>query len=73
MNIENIFTYHAPHGDQGERYSYLRLCAKKMAQDILDKCPESDERTLAIRKLQECIMYANAAIAINESDNEIMR
>jgi hypothetical protein len=32
---------------------------------ILEKCPRSAERTLAIRKLQEARMWANAAIVFD--------
>ena len=66
IDIDNIFTYHPPKNDQPERYEILRNEAKKLAHLINDKCPDSAEKTIAIRKLQECIMNANASIAINE-------
>jgi len=65
-HIERIFTYHTPKGDQAERYVALRDKAKELAHMIDQKCLESREKSLAITKLQECIMMANAAIAINE-------
>lgn len=37
--------------------------AREMYEIILGHCPPSAERTLAIRKLQEARMWANAAIA----------
>ena len=64
--IDNIFTYHAPKGDQQDRYISLREEAWELASLINKACPESREKSLAITKLQECIMFANAAIAINE-------
>jgi hypothetical protein len=36
-----------------------------MYQQILQCCPRSAERTLAIRKLQEARMWANAAIVFD--------
>ena len=33
---------------------------------IQGECPESREKSLAFTKLEECIMWANAAIARNE-------
>lgn len=72
--IENWFTYHPPRpgavdgngklgpGDQ-ERYQLLRLKAKELALIIIECTPASADQTTAIRKLRECIMTANAAIA----------
>ena len=64
--IENNFTYHAPKGDQEERYSILRLEAKNLAFCIEAHCPNSREKSLAMTKLEEAAMWANAAIARNE-------
>lgn len=65
--IENIFTYHAPFGDQASCYEELRDLAKKLALYINDNCPESREKALAITNLQQTTMWANASIAINET------
>ena len=67
IDVERIFTYHPPKGDQAERYVLLRDAAKGLALLIRGSTPISPEQTLAIRKLQECVMFANAAIAINEA------
>lgn len=64
--IENTFTYHTPFGDQPQRYEALRNMAKMLATLIQGSCPESREKSLAITSLQQAIMWANAAIAINE-------
>jgi len=64
--LENIFTYHAPKGDQQERYELLRAEAKKLAYLICFKCPLSREKTIALSKLEEAIFWANASIARNE-------
>ncbi len=64
--IENIFTFHPVYGDQRERYEYLRLQAKRLAFAFLEFTPKSREQSLAITSLQEAVMWANAAIAINE-------
>jgi hypothetical protein len=65
--IENIFTYHAPDVFQAERYEKIREEGRRLAVTLLRLCPESAERTKAIRNLQQTIMWANASIAINES------
>ncbi len=66
MNIEKNFTYHPPKGDQPERYVRIREQAKDFAAAIESMCPSSRERSLAFTKLEECVMWANAAIARNE-------
>jgi hypothetical protein len=64
--IENTFTYHAPKGNQQERYILIRDMAKKLAEVINVNCPESREKSLALTSVQQTSMWANAAIAINE-------
>lgn len=44
-------------------YRATAQAARVMYDTILGHCPESAERTLAVRKLQEARMWANAAIA----------
>lgn len=64
--IENAFVYHAPKEGQPEKYTTLRTMAKELALKIDALCPESREQSLALTKLEEAIMWANAAIARNE-------
>lgn len=66
LDINRLFTYHPPQGDQGLRYQELRTAAKAYAEKIVALTPESAEQTLAIRAVQQAAMLANAAIAINE-------
>jgi hypothetical protein len=64
--LENNFTYHPPKGDQQERYVRLRDEAKGLAGTILDLCPDSRERSVALTNLEQAVMWANASIARNE-------
>ena len=64
--LDNVYTYHAPKGDQQERYEMLRTMAKKMANTVLNLTPKSREQSLALTKLEEATMWANASIARNE-------
>jgi len=64
--IESAFTYHAPKGDQPERYVRLRAGGKALAQFIVAATPASREQSIALTKLEEAIMWANASIARNE-------
>jgi hypothetical protein len=64
--IDDLFTYHAPHSDQPERYTALREKARELALMIQAMCPDSREKSLAITQLQSTVMWANASIAIHE-------
>lgn len=64
--IQKNFTYHAPKANQPERYTEIRDQAKELAILIEQSCPESRERSLAMTKLEESVMWANASIARNE-------
>ncbi|MDL2317782.1 hypothetical protein LJC74_01635 [Eubacteriales bacterium OttesenSCG-928-A19] len=64
--IEKAFTCHPPKDGQPERYTALRNQAKVLAMAIDAECPNSREKSLALTKLEEAVMWANAAIARNE-------
>ena len=64
--IQHRFTYHQPHGDQPRRYITLRGQGKALAELIDTLVPDSREKSLALTKLEEAIMWANAGIARNE-------
>jgi hypothetical protein len=66
FDVRNVFVYHAPKGDQADRYVKIREAAKTLAFTIQECAPESAEQTLALRDVQRAVMMANAAIAINE-------
>ena len=63
--IENwfTFTYHAPEGDDVERYGRIREAGKAFALVVLQSTPDSADQSAAIRKIREAVMTANAAIA----------
>lgn len=65
-DLENRYVYHAPKGDQQERYILLRGTAKLLAKTIMECTPKSRDQSIALTKLEECVMRANAAIAVNE-------
>jgi hypothetical protein len=66
LDIERTFTYHAPKGDQPARYVELQSRARQMALAIIEWCPESREKSIALTKLEEVSMWANKSIAVNE-------
>lgn len=60
----NRFTYHPPQSDDIEAaYRSTRNACHAAAVVFVTVCPESRELSLAIRKLEEAVMWANAGIA----------
>lgn len=66
IQIEKAFTYHAPKEGQNLKYGMIRKDAKSLAYLIDELAPSSREKALALTKLEEAVMWANAAIARNE-------
>lgn len=63
--IEKAFRYHAPKDGQAELYIQIRTKAKEYAYLIDKLVPDSREKSLAMTKLEEAVMWANAGIARN--------
>lgn len=63
QEIENWFEYHSPDAAQQAAYVAIRAKAKELAYVIINNTPPSADQTVAIRKLREAIMTANASIA----------
>jgi hypothetical protein len=64
-DVEKVFTYHAPKDGQPAQYEFIRNQAKQFATTFLKLAPPSRERSLALTKLEEAVMWINAAIARN--------
>lgn len=63
--LANLFTYHAPNEKQQEQYREIRTAALQFASVLVENTPPSADQTAAIRLLRECVMTANAAIALD--------
>ena len=63
--IENNFMYHSPKDGQAEKYEEVRAKGQELAYLIDGICPNSREKSLAMTKLEESVMWANASIARN--------
>lgn len=70
MDLDNVFTYHPPFGNQAERYEALRNSARNFAWTVQNFTPESREQSVALTNIQQAVMWANAAIAINETEKK---
>jgi hypothetical protein len=65
-DLVKLFTYHAPHDDQPERYIRIRTAALEFARVMVANTQPCADQTAALRKLRECVMTANASIALEE-------
>ena len=61
--LNNWFSYHPPIDDQAQRYEQIRAAGKAFAEKLVELCPPSADRTVAIRKIREAVYSANASIA----------
>ena len=61
--LQNRFTYHAPTEDQKSIYEGIRKMGLVLASMIDDLCPDSREKSLALTKVDEAVMWSNAAVA----------
>lgn len=60
---DDLFTYHPPTPEQAEKYRRINEAAKAFFKVIHAECPESPDRTVAVRLVREARMTANASIA----------
>ena len=66
-DIENRFDYHAPRDNSVMRaHGFIRENCKRLALQFNSDLPDSREKALAMTKLEEAMMWANAAIARNQ-------
>jgi len=61
--LEARFTYHPPNEEQRVVFVEIRERAIEFATFIDQACPESREQSLAMTKLEECVMWANAGVS----------
>lgn len=64
--IDNNYKYHEPTEEKAALYEKIRKEAKRLCTILNKSCPESREKSLALTKLEEVVMWANASIARDE-------
>lgn len=63
--IDDVFDYHQPTENQVQRITALRVAAKRFALALYENCPQSADRTSALRHLRLAMMEGNASIVLN--------
>ncbi len=66
VELDNMFSYHAPMGNQVDRYGVIRAQGRQLARVILAYSRDSEERRQALFAVRAAVMWANAGIACNE-------
>jgi hypothetical protein len=65
--IENNHKHHPPKtGQRIKAHEYVRKVTRECAEAFVDACPEGRELSIALTKIEEAMMWANAAIARQE-------
>lgn len=62
-DLLNRFSYHPPSGNKTAAYNEVRAKALEFAEFLNVTVPDGRELSLALTKLEEAVMWANAGIA----------
>ena len=63
--MSETFKQHKMSFEQIGASTFIRDAAEALETMILEECPNSREKSLAITKLEECVMWANKSIALH--------
>lgn len=70
-DLRHRFAYHPPKDDATkDLHANMRVACRLTAEEINETCPDGREKALAITKLEEAMMWANAAIARAPQNND---
>lgn len=62
-DIDSRFTYHPPTENRKVKHLLIREHGKALAEYLDENVPDGREKSLAITKIEEAIMWANAGLA----------
>lgn len=62
QDLDTRFAYRPPRTDEISRFESIRSSGKALASLIVELTPSSREQSLALTKIEEAVMWANAAI-----------
>lgn len=63
---ESICAHHAPSGSSLAKIADLRICAARLMESLLETSLPCPERSTAIAKVREALMWGNAAIIFTQ-------
>ena len=61
--LDERFKHHPPDEDRAALHDAMRDMGRSATLHVLQCAPDSRERALALTKIEEAVMWANAAIA----------
>jgi hypothetical protein len=64
--IEINYKRYNPTPEQCSRQDMIMRQARSLAKIIVDQTPQSEEQSLALRKVQEAVFWAKCSISLNE-------
>lgn len=67
-NLDNVCSYHPPSSSTIPKYEAVRAAQRTFMETLVDLCPDSRERSLALTNAEQAAFWANAAIARNPQD-----
>ena len=65
LEIFNNYRYHQPDKEKAQKHTNIRDAIREVADYLNDLLPESREKSIALTKLEEATMWANASLARN--------
>jgi hypothetical protein len=68
--VEHLISYRAPSSDDViARFDALRHEFKRVGHLVVDLCPRTPDRTVALRKIHDACMASIAALALNAEES----
>lgn len=68
--IEKTFAFHKPSAESLKRITTLREQFSALSRLLVETCPPSTERALAMTELETAAMWAIKAVVINDPASE---
>lgn len=65
-NLQDLFTYQASTEKQQSKYKAVFQKGFEFANLIMESTPSCVDQSEAIRKIREAVMFANAAVALED-------
>lgn len=61
--IDNRFTFHPADEDRAVKHLMIREHGKSLVEYLNENVPDGREKSLAITRIEEAVMWANAGLA----------